>query len=164
LGAETPTDVLVMSAGPHDATYGRLNFKDISGQLHQIMDAAFESGYDRVVWKLGTAVHKAVPHFADCSSEADKYHMVGNTCEQIGHYFFTPPRVQLVNSFVQRALAAFNLARLQRNAPLVEVLDAYKISSAREDATGHRDLVHYCPVVYHAITQVLLHQLCGCDQ
>eukprot|EP00959_Pyramimonas_sp_CCMP1952_P442401 9261350-Pyramimonas_sp.AAC.1 len=45
-----------------------------------------------------------------------------------------------------------------------QVLDAFKISSAREDATGHKDMVHYCPVVYHAIAQVLMHQLCGCEE
>ena len=33
----------------------------------------------------------------------------------------------------------------------------------REDTTGHRDPIHYCPVVYHNMAQLLMHQLCGCQ-
>ncbi|KAK3237502.1 hypothetical protein CYMTET_52427, partial [Cymbomonas tetramitiformis] len=139
-------DVIILSAGSHDGAYSHLN----EAETHRVID--------RVAAVMAAQVQKAVPAQGDCVHEPANFMMEYPSCKQGGHQYLTSSRLQQVNKWVRAHIEQKWSAPGRR----IEILDTFGISNPREDLTGHRDMVHYCPTMYSQFSQVLMNMLCKC--
>ena len=139
-----PGDVLVVGSGLWDAAYGSLTV--YSQRVRQLLLAAAQSRFGRVLWITTSAIHPA-RRVTDVNAM--------NTV-LTWHNYFTTVRVDAVND-----LALAQLQRLERGGRIqegrIEVVDATHITGAAAWTTIPGDMVHYCPALLVEL-QYLIHR------